>query len=291
MKRSNLFDILHTRKSLIEEWLHQVMDHTPPLIYASVDVRNAGFKISVVDTNLFPAGFNNLCSTFLGAAANAFTDFFKKYYPGVREVCLIPEEHTRNIYYWESIHALITSLKKSGLTAWVGQYGHNPQEDPFDIILSDDKTVQIHPLFLQQRKLQAKVGIPDVIMINNDLTTGIPHYLNDLDQILLPSPQLGWHSRRKSRHFYYYNRLIEELCHKIDVDPWLLSPITTVVKPVDWQEEASVSEVQSAIDQQLQAIWQKYQHYGIDQKPYVFIKNNQGTYGMAVMSEFSGAEV
>ncbi|MGT2492998.1 glutamate--cysteine ligase [Cupriavidus basilensis] len=37
------------------EW----QEHTPPF-YCSVDLRNAGFKLAPVDTNLFPGGFNNL---------------------------------------------------------------------------------------------------------------------------------------------------------------------------------------------------------------------------------------
>ena len=44
----------------IERWFRlEWMEHTPPF-YSSVDVRNAGFKLAPVDTNLFPGGFNNL---------------------------------------------------------------------------------------------------------------------------------------------------------------------------------------------------------------------------------------
>ena len=44
----------------IERWFRlEWMEHTPPF-YTSVDVRNAGFKLAPVDTNLFPGGFNNL---------------------------------------------------------------------------------------------------------------------------------------------------------------------------------------------------------------------------------------
>ena len=44
----------------IERWFRlEWMEHTPPF-YSSVDLRNAGFKLAPVDTNLFPGGFNNL---------------------------------------------------------------------------------------------------------------------------------------------------------------------------------------------------------------------------------------
>ena len=47
------------------EW----MEHTPPF-YTSVDVRNAGFKLAPVDTNLFPGGFNNLTVEMLPLAVH-----------------------------------------------------------------------------------------------------------------------------------------------------------------------------------------------------------------------------
>ncbi len=38
----------------IERWFRlEWMEHTPPF-YTSVDIRNAGFKLAPVDTNLFP---------------------------------------------------------------------------------------------------------------------------------------------------------------------------------------------------------------------------------------------
>src|SRR5690606_21584470 len=44
----------------IERWFRlEWQEHTPPF-YCSVDLRNAGFKLAPVDTNLYPGGFNNL---------------------------------------------------------------------------------------------------------------------------------------------------------------------------------------------------------------------------------------
>ena len=59
--------------SEIEHWFRsQWLSHTPPF-YASVDLRNAGFKLSVVDTNLFPGGFNNLSEDALPLACLLYT--------------------------------------------------------------------------------------------------------------------------------------------------------------------------------------------------------------------------
>jgi glutamate--cysteine ligase len=49
----------------IEYWLRgQLQDHTVPFS-CSVDLRNSGFKLAPVDTNLFPGGFNNLNPDFM----------------------------------------------------------------------------------------------------------------------------------------------------------------------------------------------------------------------------------
>ena len=49
----------------IERWFRlEWQEHTPPF-YCSVDLRNAGFKLAPVDTNLFPGGFNNLAPEML----------------------------------------------------------------------------------------------------------------------------------------------------------------------------------------------------------------------------------
>lgn len=48
----------------IERWFRlQFIEHTAPF-YSSVDLRNSGFKLAPVDTNLGPAGFNNLNPAF-----------------------------------------------------------------------------------------------------------------------------------------------------------------------------------------------------------------------------------
>jgi glutamate--cysteine ligase len=44
----------------IEHWLRTQRQEREIPFYASVDLRNAGFKLAPVDTNLFPGGFNNL---------------------------------------------------------------------------------------------------------------------------------------------------------------------------------------------------------------------------------------
>ncbi|MGQ0578127.1 MAG: glutamate--cysteine ligase, partial [Betaproteobacteria bacterium] len=62
----------------IEHWFRsQWQDHAAPF-YASVDLRNAGFKLAPVDTNLFPGGFNNLNKEFLPQCVQAVVTAIEK---------------------------------------------------------------------------------------------------------------------------------------------------------------------------------------------------------------------
>ena len=49
-------NLLLERETAIEEWFRRQWRQYRAPLYASVDIRNAGFKIAPVDANLFPAG-------------------------------------------------------------------------------------------------------------------------------------------------------------------------------------------------------------------------------------------
>src|ERR1035438_8979810 len=86
-------------ETAIEHWLRGWWQaHTPPF-YTSVDLRNAGFKLAPVDTNLFPGGFNNLTTEMLPLAVQAAMAAIEKICPEAKNLLLIPEKHPRNSFY------------------------------------------------------------------------------------------------------------------------------------------------------------------------------------------------
>ena len=96
----------------IERWFRlEWMEHTPPF-YSSVDIRNAGFKLAPVDTNLYPGGWNNLTPEMLPLAVQAAMAAIEKICPEARNLLVIPENHTRNTFYlsqsWRSCGASST---------------------------------------------------------------------------------------------------------------------------------------------------------------------------------------
>lgn len=288
-------DIIAQKRPLIDQWYRRRLEDLPglePPIYSSVDVRNAGFKISVVDTNLFPAGFNNLCETFTDKATTTLKHFLKTKHPEVKRVLVLPEDHTRNPFYWRNVANLRKILRGAGLEVAVGS-ASTQFPDPFVAAedIEGEEPVVVRKLFLKDGLLQTEGFCPDLILMNNDLTAGTPAYLKDLRQVLLPSPSLGWHRRRKSDHFFHYQRLIDDLGGVLEIDPWLLSPLSTMEADIDLNDAICLKRLQEAVDRLLLRIRQKYLHYGIRREPYVFLKNDSGTYGLGMTHVESGVQL
>ena len=61
----NLERVILSNQTAIESWFRNAWREVQVPFYASVDIRNAGYKIAPVDTNLFPSGVNNLNPSFV----------------------------------------------------------------------------------------------------------------------------------------------------------------------------------------------------------------------------------
>src|SRR5438034_4699385 len=104
----------------IERWFRlEWMEHTPPF-YTSVDIRNAGYKLAPVDTNLFPGGFNNLTEPMLPLAIQAAMAAIEKICPEAKNLLLIPEKHTRNTFYLMNVARLMEIFHQAGLNVRLG---------------------------------------------------------------------------------------------------------------------------------------------------------------------------
>src|SRR6056297_3309012 len=108
------------RQTQVETWLREQWLQTPAPFYASVDLRNAGFKLAPVDTNLFPAGFNNLNPSFIPLSIQAAQAAVERVCPTAKRVLIVAENHTRNLFYLESLETLRDIFQKAGLEARIG---------------------------------------------------------------------------------------------------------------------------------------------------------------------------
>lgn len=268
----------------IERWFRlEWMEHTPPF-YTSVDLRNAGFKLAPVDTNLFPGGFNNLTNEMLPLAVQASMAAIEKICPEAKNLLLIPEKHTRNTFYLQNLARLVQIFSLTGLNVRLGTLDESITE-PTEIALPDGGTLTLEPLERSKRRLGLKHFDPCTILLNNDLSAGIPEVLKDLhEQYLLPPLHAGWAVRRKSQHFKYYEEAAKKFSKLLGMDPWLINPMYAECDEVNFQEGTGQECLQSQVDALLGKVRRKYKEYGINEKPFVVVKADNGTYGMGIMT-------
>ena len=108
------------QQSTIESWFRDQWRSSVEPFYASVDIRNSGLKIAPVDTNLFPAGFNNLNPAFEPLCIQAVQLAVERIGEKIDRILIIPENHTRNKFYLESLASLKTILEKAGFDIRIG---------------------------------------------------------------------------------------------------------------------------------------------------------------------------
>ena len=258
----------------IEQWLRsQWLDHTPPF-YTSVDLRNAGFKLAPVDTNLFPGGFK-IC-------------------PEARNLLLIPENHTRNQFYLQNVAQLANILHHTGLNVRIGSLLPEITE-PTTLDLADGQKLTLEPLKRigpAGRRLGLDGFDPCAVLLNNDLSAGVPEMLQGLhEQFVIPPLHAGWHLRRKSRHFAAYHHVANGFAAAIGIDPWLIDPGFGVCGEINFHERTGEECLAANVDTLLTKIRAKYQEYGVTEKPFVIVKADAGTYGMGIMTVHDASEV
>ena len=275
----------------IERWFRlEWMEHTPPF-YTSVDLRNAGFKLAPVDTNLYPGGFNNLTPEMLPLAVQAAMAAIGKICPEAKNLLLIPEKHTRNTFYLSNVQRLVQIFATAGLNVRLGTLDDSITE-PTELSLADGSTLTLEPLVRTKRRLGLKHFDPCTILLNNDLSAGIPSVLEDLhEQYLLPPLHAGWAVRRKSRHFESYEEVAKKFAKLLGMDPWLINPMYSVCDEVNFQEGTGSECLEAQVDALLNKIRRKYKEYGINEKPFAIVKADNGTYGMGIMTVRDAKEV
>ncbi|MGZ8271993.1 MAG: glutamate--cysteine ligase, partial [Methylophilus sp.] len=139
----------------IEHWFRtQWLERSAPF-YASVDLRNAGFKLAPVDTNLFPGGFNNLNPEFLSLSVQAAQVAIEKICPEARRLLLIPENHTRNTYYLRNVYELCNILKTAGLDVRIGSISPEVTETT-KLETHDGHSLIIEPIIRDKNRIKLK---------------------------------------------------------------------------------------------------------------------------------------
>jgi len=281
---------INTEKPIIEHWFRKQWSENSVPFYCSVDLRNSGFKLAPVDTNLFPGGFNNLNPEFIPLCVQAMMAAVEKICPSAHSILLIPENHTRNLFYLQNVAAIQTIMQHSGLNVRIGSL--LPEiESPTAFDLPDGQSITLEPVVRKNNQLSVENFDPCAVLLNNDLSNGVPEILKNLDQVVIPPLHAGWSTRKKSEHFKAYNQVAEEFGQLVDIDPWLLNPFFTSCGKINFREKKGEDCVANSTNKILGMIREKYQQYGVKEEPFVIVKADSGTYGMGIMTVKDGAEV
>lgn len=283
-----MIDRIRASQREIHGWLnaHERSKELP--LYSSVDIRDSGFKLAVVDTNLFPAGFNNLCEHGLKDSVKFMREAILKRAPGGRDILIIAEEHTRNTWYLENVRILQQIISQAGFnvkaaTFLTDQPSFCERDACIDLKTATGETVRIYCFKKILAAYQEGKDHYDMIIMNNDLTTGIPEVLQNARIPIYPSMQAGWHARLKSHHFSHTANLVREFAGLLDLDPWLFSCLFEVVDGVDINVKADQEKLAESAARLFREIAAKYKEHDIPAKPYIVMKADSGTYGMGVL--------
>ena len=278
-------------KDNLDLWIKDQINKVFIPLYTSVDLRISEHKIVPVDTNVFPAGFNNLSDTFRNRASSLFKDYFDREYPKMNSILIIPELHTRNTFYWENISVLKSILEDVGYRVEVGIISDDDLPEEMEFETASGNTAKAYRALKDNNRVTIANLNPDLLLINNDFSEHCPKTLRDITQPVEPPVEIGWHTRKKSIHFEFYNKLAKEVAQILEIDPWVISIDTIDDYGVDFDSREDREKIAKVADSMINRLKIQYKERGVEEEPYLFIKSNSGTYGMAVVNVSSGDDV
>ena len=276
---------LEENRELITNWMTKKRSEVPIPIYGSVDIRDSGWKVAVVDANHFPAGFNNISDQDVERLSSLLREHILRQNPECKWVHLYPESHTRNQGYIENVATIKRLIENGGFRCTVGSpelEGHGSLDGITGPLVLEMVVVEDESLLIGGQK-------PDLIMLNNDLTEGMVDGLGAHQ--VSPPPHMGWQRRRKSEHYACLQAYVDEIAEILNIDPWHLLTDWFVSEGKCLEKETCRKILASEVDEFLARISARYESLGIDREPVAFIKNDSGTYGLGIMAVRSGDEL
>jgi glutamate--cysteine ligase len=119
--KQNMAGLIQKNWKQLCEWQLEIARNCPPPFYCSIDLRDSGHKIAPVDSNLYPAGFNNLCADDIRTAPQVVRIHLGSLMSDVnggptppKRILILPEAHTQNRHYAENLYYLCQVIAEAG---------------------------------------------------------------------------------------------------------------------------------------------------------------------------------
>lgn len=276
-------ELLLAKKDQVEAWFTAQLARCDPLPYASVDIRNAGFKIAAVDTNCFPAGFNNLSPRAYQQARAALQRYLSGRVAQDQVIALLAESHSRNLFYYESLAVLHQLIAEAGFTVRLATLMATDARDLMEVELSGGRTLTLEGLHRQNETLYVGQQPIALLWLNNDLSAGLPEIIQHVAVPVVPPVTMGWQQRSKWRHFSLYSQTVRDFATALGQDPWQLEASCDRCQDVDLRHGLGIACLKDRAREILDETSKQYAMRHIAARPFVVAKADQGTYGLAVM--------
>ncbi len=270
--------------SQIEEWFWKKSQGLLFPVYSSFDIRDSSQKVVPVDANIFPAGFNNICHADQEHASKTMGSYLQEHYGSFSRIVLLTEEHTKNAFYWENIYVLVSLLVEAGYSVKVA---FPRSMETIRVQSLSGKFLDIYGAERRGNGITVGGDSPELIICNNDFSNPHENWVKDLSCTMNPPYQLGWYQRKKSLFFEHYNALSKEFAHTLNLSPSLFQIKTEAFSYLKISDESSLDSLANKVDIFLEGL--RSQNCNTD--PFVFIKNNSGTYGLGIIQARSGDDI
>ena len=253
-------------------------------IYSSVDIRESKDKLAPVDHNMYPAGFNNLCSLDLDYATEVFASAISSIKDKVTRIGIVPESHTKNLFYLDHLAMLGKVIRDAGYEVTFLSFDGNlfQEESELNLISHSKFDLQISKAEIRDGKILGNGTEQDLIILNNDQSDPIDIDWKSVTTPINPTPLIGWFARQKNKHFSFYNKVVQEFAEKFEINPDILQARFKTVENVDFSSKEGLEQLGQAVDELKSELPE-------DKK--IFVKASQGTYGMGISVVSSGEEI
>lgn len=268
----------------LDSWFQKKSSDLSFPFYSSFDIRNSKEKIAPVDANIYPAGFNNICQADKECTVDLIKNYLQENHTQLKsKILLLCEEHTKNIYYWENIITLKKLISEAGYEVKISM--PSPLKGEFEVKSFSGETLTINPIKIINDKISLEGFLPELVICNNDFSQISSEWEKKLGPPINPPPQMGWYKRKKSDFFQFYNQLAEEFCEIIKLNPESLTIKTERFNNFDVSDEESKKKLINKVNIFIGQLKQTASD------PFVFIKNNSGTYGLGIERVKSGDDI
>lgn len=274
----------------INQWIDEAQSKLPQPLTSSVDVRESKEKFAPVDHNMYPAGFNNLCSKDLLHCADRFREALDGVKSGIKRVGLLPESHTKNKFYLDHLFKLKSTLEMANTEVIIFSPVVSLFTEAGGTSLKLESysgyEIEIHQAQIQDGQfISMSPALKfdfEMIVLNHDQSTHLELDWKTIKTPVHPSPFVGWYKRQKNHHFRLYQKVANDFASHFDINPDLIQAHFSTVEHVDFETKEGLEELGNEVDKLLKTL---------PPGSSVFVKASQGTYGMGISVVSSGEEI